>query len=94
MFLFATPGAVEVATFLATLAMLVWFATVEPARLVDEQGRPQWRLFLLAGVGLAVLISAIRVLASGTMLLTLAVGFSALVVGAVRSVRTQTHPGR
>ncbi|HSL26782.1 MAG TPA: hypothetical protein VLA54_10910, partial [Acidimicrobiia bacterium] len=83
----------EVATFLGTLAMLVWFATVEPARLVDEQGRPQWRLFLLAGVGLAVLISAMRVLGSGTMLLTLAVGFSALAVGGVRAVRTQTHPG-
>ena len=87
MFFFATPGTVQVAVLLATIAMLVWFGTVDPARMVDVHQRPHWRLFLLAGLGLALLISAMLALSSGTMLLTLAVGLVSIAIGLFRAIR-------
>jgi hypothetical protein len=93
-FLFASAGAIEVATLLCTVATLIWFATVDRRRLVDGHRRPEWRLFLVAGIALTILVSAMKALGSGTMFLTLAVGTVGLVVGGVRAVRTQTDPGR
>lgn len=87
MFFFATAGSVQVVVLLATIAMLVWFGTADPARMVDSESRPHWRLFLLAGLGLALLISAMLALSSGTMLLTLAIGLIAIVIGLVRAIR-------
>lgn len=86
-FLFATAGTLEVVTLLVTVALLVWFGTVDPLRLVDDTRRPLGRLFLLAGLGLALLTSALVALGSATMLLTLTIGLSALITGAVRAVR-------
>lgn len=87
MFFFATAGSVQVVVFLATIAMTIWFGTADPARLVDSHRRPQWRLFLLAGLGLALLISAMLALSSGTMLLTLAMGLIAIAIGLFRAIR-------
>ncbi len=87
MFFFATAGSVQVVVLLATVAMLLWFGTADPARMVDSQRRPHWRLFLLAGPGLALLISAMLALSSGTMMLTLAIGLIAIAMGLFRAVR-------
>ena len=87
MFFFATAASVQVVVFLATIAMTIWFGTADPARLVDRHRRPQWRLFLLAGLGLALLTSAMVALSSGTMLLTLAMGIIALATGLFRAIR-------
>lgn len=87
MFFFATAASVEVMVLLATIAMLLWFGTADPVRLADQRGRPHWRLFLLAGLGLALLISAMLVLSSGTMLLTMATGILAIAVGLLRAIR-------
>lgn len=84
---FATAGSVQVVVLLATIAMLIWFGTADPARLVDNSRRPHWRLFLLAGLGLALLISAMLALSSGTMLLTLAIGLIAIAIGLFRAIR-------
>lgn len=87
MFFFATAGSVQVVVLLATIAMLLWFGTADPARMIDARRRPHWRLFLLAGLGLALLISAMLALSSGTMLLTLGIGLVAIAVGLFRAIR-------
>ena len=84
---FAGPGSVEVATLTAAVVALIWFATVDPARLVDERRRPHVMLFGLAMLGGALLLTAASILASGTTFLTLGVGAAALVTGLVRAVR-------
>ena len=87
MFFFATAGSIQVVVLLGTGALLLWFGTAPAGRLVDADGRPQWRLFWPAGVVIAVLVSAMVALSSGTMLLTLAVGLAAVATGLVRAVR-------
>jgi hypothetical protein len=87
MFFFATAATVQVVVLLATIAMLIWFGTADPARMVDSNRRPHWRLFLLAGLGLALLISAMLALSSGTMLMTFAIGLVAIAIGLLRAIR-------
>lgn len=87
MFFFATAGSIQVIVLVGTVGMLLWFGTVHPGRLVNEHRRPHLRLFTLAALGLALLISAMLALSSGTMLVTLAVGLVAIGVGLVRAVR-------
>ena len=87
MFFFATAGSVQVVVLAVTVAMLLWFGSTNTVRLVNSSGRPHWRLFLLATVALALLISAMVALSSGTMLLTLTIGLIALAVGMVRAIR-------
>lgn len=84
---FPGPGTVEVATLVAAVVALIWFATVDPARLVDEAGRPIFMLFGLATLGAGLLVTAAAVLSSGTTFLILAVGLGALATGVVRAVR-------
>lgn len=84
---FAGPGSVEFATLALTALALWWFATVDPARLVDERGRPQVMLFLLAVVGLALLVTAAALIATTTTFLILAVGVTGIITGLVRAVR-------
>jgi hypothetical protein len=84
---FSGPGAVEVATLGATVVSLVWFATVDSSRLVDETGRPQALLFVLGMIGLALLVTAAAFLSSAITFLILFVGLAALVTGLVRAIR-------
>lgn len=84
---FAGSGTVEVATLAATIVAFVWFATVESARLVDENGRPQLMLFGLAFLAGALLVTAATFLSTTTTLLTLAVGALAIITGLVRAIR-------
>lgn len=84
---FSAPGAVEVATLVAAVGTLVWFATVDVVRLVDEERRPQVMLFGLATVGLALLVTAATFLSSAVTFLILGVGLAAIVTGLVRAIR-------
>jgi hypothetical protein len=84
---FAGPGTGEVATLAAAAVALVWFATVDPSRLVDERGRPQAMLFGLAGLAGGLLLTAATLFSSSTTFLTLGAGVTAFVTGLVRAVR-------
>ena len=92
MFFFATAGSVQVVVLAVTVAMLLWFGSANPARLVDGNGRPHWRLFLLSALGMALLVSSMLVFSSGTMLLTLAIGLVAITIGLVRAIRHGLSP--
>ena len=89
---FSTPGTVEVATLVTAVVALVWFATVDARRLVDERRRPHLLLFGLAALGTALLVTASAVISSGTIFLTLAVGTVAMAVGLVRAIRHGMEP--
>ena len=91
MFFFATAGSVQVVVLAVTVAMLLWFGSADPVRLVDGR-RPHWRLFLLSALGLALLVSSMLAFSSGTMLLTLAVGLIAITIGLVRAIRHGLTP--
>lgn len=90
---FATAGAVEVATLAATVAGLIWFATVEPRRLLDERGRPHLTLFVLAGAAMALVLATTLVLRTGTLFLSLGVAVGAVTSGLWRAVVAGYHPG-
>lgn len=83
----ATPGTVQVLTLVLVVVAFIWIATVDPGRLVDESGRPNLTLFVLAGVGLAILTTAALVLSGGTVIAILAGGMATMVMGLVRAVR-------
>ncbi|HEX7100366.1 MAG TPA: hypothetical protein VF377_14135 [Acidimicrobiia bacterium] len=84
---FAGPGSVHFATLVATGLSLWWFATVDPARLVDDNHRPHLMLFTLAVVGCALLVTAAALLSSASTFLMLALGLAAIIVGFVRAIR-------
>lgn len=75
------------ATLGATVVTLVWFATVDSSRLVDEGGRPQLLLFGLGAIGVALLVTAATFLSSAVTFLILLLGIAALVTGLVRAIR-------
>ncbi len=84
---FASFGLVEAATLAATVIVLIWVATVDAARLVDERGRPAIMLFGLGAVGVALIFTAATLISTVTEYLALAVAVSAYVVGLVRAIR-------
>lgn len=84
---FSGPGSVEFATLAAVAAALIWFATVDPSRLVAADGRPHLVLFGLSILGCALLVTAAAVISSATTFLILAVGVAAIIVGMTRAVR-------
>lgn len=86
------PGSVEVATLAVAVGAFVWFATVDPARLVGASRRPQPMLFFLAAVGLSLLVTAAALLASVVTFLILAVGIAGVTIGLVRAVRHGLAP--
>lgn len=89
---FAGPGMVEVATLAAAVVALIWFASVDPSRLVDEQGRPHIMLFGLSVLAGGLLVTAATFISTTTTLLTLAVGAAAIVTGLVRAIRDGLPP--
>lgn len=83
----ADAGFVLTATLGLTILVWVWFATVDPSRLVDEHHRPHPMLFLLAIVGVAILVTGSVAINRATTLMMVAVGSLAVVTGLVRAVR-------
>ena len=90
---FASVGALDVATLVMAVIVLIWFATVDPRRITDPQGRPHLMLFGLAAVGTAVVLTAALVIGTGTMFLVAGVAGAAIVVGVVRAVGFGTGGG-
>ncbi|MFP5333235.1 MAG: hypothetical protein ACLGHX_12865 [Acidimicrobiia bacterium] len=84
---FATPGTVVVATLAVAVAALIWFSTVETARLRDDTGRPHLMLFGLTLVAGALVITAAVFISTPTVFLVGLVVICAAVVGLVRAVR-------
>ena len=84
---FGTAGSVEVATLIVAVGALIWFASVDPRRLVDDALRPRFGLFALSALGVAIVLTAALVLGTGTMLAVTAITAAAWVVGVVRAVR-------
>lgn len=83
---FGTEGFVELATLAAAVVMLIWFATVEPARLMDSPRQPSLMLFLLALLGFAVVLTAALIIGTGTLLFVAFLTLAAIGVGFARAV--------
>lgn len=83
---FGTEGIVEIATLAVAVALLIWFASVEPQRLMEGPRRPDPMLFLLAGVGLALVLTSALLLKTGTLFLILFLTIVAVGVGLVRAL--------
>ena len=84
---FASPGSVVVATLVASVAVLIWFSTVETARLRDSDGRPHTMLFGLTLLAGALVVTAAVFIATPTVLVVGALVTLAGVVGIVRALR-------
>lgn len=84
---FGSAGAVQVATLVAAVVSLIWFASVDPARLVGPSGRPHGMVFGLAAVGVALVVTAAVLLQTATLFLVGLVVAVAGTVGAVRAIR-------
>jgi hypothetical protein len=89
---FAGPGTIEVATLAAAVVSLIWFATADAHRLVDDRGRPNLMLFGLAFLGGALLVTAAALISTGISFLTLGAGVAALVTGLTRALRWGVGP--
>ena len=78
------------------ITVLIWVATVDAARRVDESGRPALMLFGLGAVGVALIFTAATLISTVTEYLALAVAVSAYIVGVVRAIRVgwATSKGR
>ena len=84
---FGSFGMVELSTLALTVVVLIWTATVDPARLVDHTGRPHLMLFGLGFVALALIFTAAVLISTVTEYLALMVAIAALGTGLVRAVR-------
>ena len=84
---FATPGSIEVATLAVGVGLLIWFATVPAERLIDQRGRPSVVVFVLAGLGAAVVIVASTVISTGTVFLLVAITLAGIITGLTRAIR-------
>ncbi|HSJ27081.1 MAG TPA: hypothetical protein VLB67_02655 [Acidimicrobiia bacterium] len=84
---FATPGTVVAATLLLAVVALIWFATVDPARLHDDRGRPNLMLFGLTAVAGALVVTATVFISTPTVFLVGTVVLAAIVVGLTRALR-------
>lgn len=92
---FGSAAAVEVATLVLAVAMLIWFATAPVSRIVDAPGRPSLMLFGLAALGLALMGTAAIFLGTLTVYLSTALVTASIVVGLVRGLgRPPQPPGR
>ena len=83
---FSTAGFVEIATLAVAVAMLIWFATVEPERLMSGPRTLSSTLFLLVSLASAVVLTATLIFGTATMFLVMILTFSAVVVGLVRAL--------
>lgn len=83
---FGTAGLVEVATLVVAVAVLIWFATVDPVRLMDSPDRPSLMLFFLGLVGCGLVLTAALILETGTLLLIAGLTLIALGIGLSRAL--------
>jgi hypothetical protein len=84
---FGSAGAVEVFTLVAAVGALIWFASVDPERLVDGNRRPHPMVFGLSLLAGALVLTSMLVMQSATLFLVVAVMAAALVIGLTRAVR-------
>jgi hypothetical protein len=87
LFFFGTTGMIEVATMAVVAASAIWFATVDPHRLVDTRGRPAPMLFGLAVVGCMLLLTAVLALRTLLEMINVVVAMSGVTGGFVRALR-------
>lgn len=84
---FGSAGAVEVLTLVVAVGALIWFASVDPDRLVDPRGRPDVMVFGLSLLAGALVLTSMVVMQTGTLFLVAAVIAATFVVGLTRAVR-------
>jgi hypothetical protein len=89
---FATPGTVITATLVASVVVLIWFATVETDRLRGANGHPHPVLFGLTLVGGALVVTAAVFISTPTVFLVGIVVITAAIVGLVRALRASMGP--
>jgi hypothetical protein len=92
---FGSAAAVEIATLVATVATAIWFSTTSVDRLVVAPGRPSLMLFGLAGMGVALVVTAAIFLSSLTVYLATVVAVVGVAVGLARGIgQPSVPPGR
>lgn len=84
--MFGSAAMVEVATLAAAVAVLGWFATVDPARLVSDGGDLEPIPFALAGLGALLVGATAVVVQTATLFLVGALAAAAPIVGVVRAL--------
>lgn len=89
---FGTAGAVELTTLAVAIAGVIWFATVDPRRLVDESDTPNLMLFGLTTLGVGVVGTAAVIIQTTTLFLVAAVVLVGGITGLVRAIRFRLHP--
>lgn len=89
---FASPGTVVVATLVASVVVLIWFATVETERLQETNGRPHPVLFGLTLLAGALVVTAAVFISTPTVFLVGVVVIAAAIVGLVRALRAAMSP--
>lgn len=91
---FGSFGLVEASTLGVTVIVLVWAATVDAARLVDADRRPNVMLFGLGAVAVALVFTAAVLISTLTEYMALAVSMIAFATGLARAIRhgITAHP--
>ena len=90
---FGSAGAVEVVTLIVAVGTLIWFAGVDPERLVDARGRPHPMVFGLSFLAGLLVLTSMLVMQTATLFLVAAVMAASLVVGVTRAIRHGFAPG-
>lgn len=88
---FSTAGFVEIAMLGLAVALLIWFSTVDPERLIDPPNRPSLMLFFLATVGMALMLTGALIIQTATLLFATGVGFVSVAIGLVRALSHRYH---
>jgi hypothetical protein len=89
---FASAGAMQMATLVVAVVVLIWFSTVDPRHLGDASGRPHLMLFGLTTIGGALALTAAVLISTPTIFLVGVVVLAATVVGIVRVLRAAMGP--
>lgn len=84
---FGSAGAVDVLTLVVAVGALIWFASVDPERLVGSGGRPHPMVFGLSSLAGALALTSMLVMQTATLFLVAAVMAASLVIGVTRAIR-------
>lgn len=88
---FGTEGFVEIATLAVAVVVLIWFASVEPERLMDGPRTPSLMLFGLGMMAVALVLTSALLLQTGTLLFVSFLTFTAVAIGFVRALNKRHH---
>lgn len=83
---FGTEGLVELATLAVAVSVLIWFATVDPSRLMTHTHRPSSMLFFLAAIGCALVATGALIIRTATLFFVSLLTIAATLIGFARAL--------